>query len=106
MPMQVILLEKVDSLGNLGDIVTVKPGYARNYLLPQSKALRASKNNIAYFESQKAQIEKQNEANKKEAAKHAKKVEGLTVNATPPAAKVCTQRVAPNKFLVVATLPE
>ena len=57
MPMQVILLEHVDSLGNLGDVVKVKPGYARNYLIPQKKALRATAGNVAYFESQKKEIE-------------------------------------------------
>ena len=51
--MQVILLEKVEKLGNLGDTVTVKPGYGRNYLLPTGKALRATKDNIAYFEAEK-----------------------------------------------------
>lgn len=79
MPMQVILLEHVDNLGNLGDIVKVKPGYARNFLIPQSKALRATDDNIAYFEAQKKEIEKKNEERKKEAAKDAKKLEGLKV---------------------------
>lgn len=76
---QIILLERVDNLGDLGEVVTVKPGYARNYLIPQNKALRATKANIAYFEAQKAEIEKQNEANKKTAQAEAKKIEGLTV---------------------------
>lgn len=79
MAMQVILLERVDNLGDLGDVVKVKPGYARNYLIPQSKALRATDDNVAYFESQKKEIEKQNEAKRKEAEKDAKKLEGLTV---------------------------
>jgi large subunit ribosomal protein L9 len=77
--MQVILLERVDNLGNLGDVVNVKPGYARNYLLPQQKALRATKDNLAYFETRKKEIEKQNETRKGEAAKLAKPLEGLTV---------------------------
>lgn len=76
---QVILLERVDNLGDLGEVVSVKPGYARNYLIPQNKALRATKDNIAYFEAKKADIEKQNEANKKTAQTEAKKIEGLTV---------------------------
>ncbi|MFP4312932.1 MAG: 50S ribosomal protein L9 [Alphaproteobacteria bacterium] len=73
---QIILLEKVNNLGNMGDIVTVKPGYARNYLLPQKKALRANKENIAYFEAQRKALEAENEKSRKEAEKTAKKVEG------------------------------
>lgn len=80
MAMQLILLERVDNLGNLGDVVTVKPGYARNYLLPQNKALRMTKDNIAYFEAQKGEIEKQNEQRRKEAQTQAEKLEGLNIN--------------------------
>jgi len=76
---QVILLERVENLGKLGEIVSVKPGYARNYLLPQKKALRASKQNIAYFEAQKKAIEAQNEDKRKEAEKLAKKIDGVKV---------------------------
>ncbi|MFP7672815.1 50S ribosomal protein L9 [Marivita sp. S0852] len=65
--MQVILLERVAKLGQMGDVVDVKPGYARNYLLLQGKALTASKENIASFEGQKAQLEAQNLETKKEA---------------------------------------
>ncbi len=65
--MQVILLERVAKLGQMGDVVDVKPGYARNYLLPQGKALTASKANIAQFENQKAQLEARNLETKKEA---------------------------------------
>jgi len=54
---EVILLERVEKLGQMGQIVNVKPGYARNYLLPQKKALRATKENLAYFESRRAQLE-------------------------------------------------
>lgn len=79
MPMQVILLEHVDSLGNLGDVVKVKPGYARNYLIPQKKALRATPGNVAYFESQKKEIEKQNEVRRKEAEKDSKKLEKFSI---------------------------
>ena len=75
----VILLERMDKLGNLGDVVTVRPGYARNYLLPQKKAMRASKENIAYFEAQKAGIEKANNEKKAAAEKQSKKVEGAVV---------------------------
>ena len=74
MAMQVILLERVENLGNLGEVVNVKPGYARNFLIPQQKALRATKDNIAYFDAQKKEIEKQNEAKRKEAEKDSKKV--------------------------------
>lgn len=80
MSTQVILLERVDNLGNLGDVVSVKPGYARNFLLPQKKALRASKENVAYFESQKKQLEAENEKLKKEAEKQGKKINGKTVS--------------------------
>ena len=65
--MQVILLERVAKLGQMGDVVDVKPGYARNYLLAQKKALTASKANIAAFEEQKAQIEARNLETRKEA---------------------------------------
>jgi large subunit ribosomal protein L9 len=85
--MEVILLERVSSLGNLGDTVRVKPGYARNYLLPQNKALRATEENIAYFNSQKKEIEKRNETNKKEADKRAKALKGLSVTLVRHAAE-------------------
>lgn len=79
MSTQVILLERVEKLGNLGDLVKVKPGYARNYLLPQKKALRASKENIAYFEAQKKALVAENDKKKAEAEKQAKKIEGVKV---------------------------
>ena len=65
--MQVILLERVAKLGQMGDVVDVKPGYARNFLLPQGKALTASDANVASFEAQKAQLEARNLETKKEA---------------------------------------
>ncbi|TVS05409.1 MAG: 50S ribosomal protein L9 [Rhodobacteraceae bacterium] len=65
--MQVILLERVAKLGQMGDVVNVKPGYARNYLLPQGKALRASDDNIKSFENRKAELEAQNLETRKEA---------------------------------------
>lgn len=80
MAMQVILLERVDNLGTIGDVVKVRPGFARNFLLPQKKALRATKDNIAYFETQKAGIEKANADKRKEAEKRAEKLKSLTVN--------------------------
>lgn len=79
MATQVILLEKVDHLGAMGEVVNVKPGYARNFLLPQNKALRATKQNIAYFEAQKSAIAKVNDEKKAVAATSAKKVEGAKV---------------------------
>lgn len=78
--MQVILLERVERLGNLGDEVTVKPGFARNYLLPQGKALRATADNVAYFEKERKSIEAANDKRREEASKDAKKLEGLTVD--------------------------
>lgn len=65
--MQVILLERVAKLGQMGDVVDVKPGYARNFLLPQGKALTASEGNISHFEAQKAQLEARNLETRKEA---------------------------------------
>lgn len=79
MATQVILLERIEKLGAMGEIVNVKPGYARNYLLPQNKALRATDANVAYFETQKSALEKANEEKKKDAQKHAKSISGLTV---------------------------
>jgi large subunit ribosomal protein L9 len=77
--MDVILLERVEKLGQLGQVVKVKPGYARNYLLPKKKALRATKENLAVFEAQKAQLEARNLELKKEAEVVATKVDGLSV---------------------------
>ena len=74
--MQVILLERVAKLGQMGEVVDVKPGYARNYLLPQGKALSASKANIEAFEGQKAQLEAQNLETKKEAESMADRLNG------------------------------
>jgi large subunit ribosomal protein L9 len=77
--MEVILLEHVDNLGDLGDLVQVKNGYARNYLLPQKKCLRATNENKAFFEAKRAQMEKELEAYKKSATKTAKAIEGIFV---------------------------
>ena len=77
--MQVILLERVEKLGNLGDEVTVKPGFARNFLLPQGKALRATKENQAHFEAERAGIEKVNEERKKSAQAIADKINDKTI---------------------------
>lgn len=74
--MQVILLERVAKLGQMGDVVDVKPGFARNYLLLQGKALTASKENIASFEAQKAQLEARNLETKQEAEDMASRLDG------------------------------
>ncbi|MFD0858952.1 50S ribosomal protein L9 [Roseovarius aquimarinus] len=74
--MQVILLERVAKLGQMGDVVDVKPGFARNYLLPQRKALSASERNIADFEARKAHLEAQNLETRKEAEALAAKLDG------------------------------
>ncbi len=74
--MQVILLERVAKLGQMGEVVSVKDGYARNYLLPQGKALWASESNVAKFEDQKAQLEARNLDGKKEAEKLATRLDG------------------------------
>ncbi len=74
--MQVILLERVAKLGQMGEVVDVKSGYARNYLLPQGKALSASQKNIAQFETRKSQLEAQNLETRKEAEAMAEKLNG------------------------------
>lgn len=79
MPTEIILLERVEKLGKMGDVVKVKPGYARNFLLPQRKALRATKENLAYFDGQRAALEKLNDERKADAQKTASKLEGLKV---------------------------
>ncbi|MDB3891717.1 50S ribosomal protein L9 [Alphaproteobacteria bacterium] len=78
--MQIILLERVEKLGQMGDLVTVKPGFARNFLLPQGKALRANKANMERFESEKSQREADNLKLKSEAEAEAKKMDGLAVS--------------------------
>ncbi|MEJ1970227.1 MAG: 50S ribosomal protein L9 [Rhizomicrobium sp.] len=76
--MQVILLERVEKLGQMGDEVKVKDGFARNFLLPKKKALRANKTNREYFLGQKAQLEARNLEQKKEAEVVGKKLDGKT----------------------------
>src|SRR5208282_5061248 len=76
--MHVILLERVEKLGQMGDEVKVKDGFARNYLLPKKKALRATEKNRAFFETQRAQLETRNLEKKSEAEKIAKKLDGKT----------------------------
>lgn len=74
--MEIILLERVEKLGQMGDVVTVKPGFARNFLLPQRKALRATKKNKEDFEARRVQLEADNLKAKEEAQAVAKKLDG------------------------------
>ena len=76
---EVILLQRVEKLGQMGDMVKVKPGFARNYLLPEKKAIRANKDNLARFEAQRAQLEAQNIKRREEAERIAERVGGLSV---------------------------
>ena len=75
----VILLERVENLGQMGQVVKVRPGYARNFLLPQKKALRATKDNLTYFESQRVQLEANNLQLRSQAEQVAAKMAGLSV---------------------------
>jgi large subunit ribosomal protein L9 len=76
--MKVILLERVERLGHLGDVVSVKDGFARNYLLPRSKALRANEANLKVFEAQRKDIEARNAKNREGAERASKKIDGAT----------------------------
>ena len=77
--MDVILMERIEKLGQMGDVVKVKPGFARNYLLPQKKALRATKENMAFFETQRSQLEAENLERRSEAESVAEKIDGMSV---------------------------
>lgn len=77
--MNVILLERIEKLGQIGDVVSVKPGFARNYLLPQKKAMRATNENLAQFENQRAQIEADNLSRRREAEAVAEKLEDFSI---------------------------
>jgi large subunit ribosomal protein L9 len=77
--MDIILLERIEKLGQMGDVVKVKAGFARNYLLPQRKALRATKENLAHFETQRQQLEAENLKHRDEAQKVADRLNGLKV---------------------------
>ena len=77
--MEVILLERVEKLGQMGQVVKVRPGFARNYLLPQKKALRATKENLAIFEKQRTQLEAANLARRGDAEQVAQKLNGISV---------------------------
>ena len=76
---ELILLQRVDKLGQMGEVVRVKPGYARNFLLPQKKAIRANKDNLAKFEAQRVQLEALNIKRRGEAERLAERVGGLSV---------------------------
>ena len=76
---ELILLQRIEKLGQMGDVVKVKPGYARNFLLPQKKALRANKANLATFEGQRAQLEAQNLKRREEAERLSERMAGLSV---------------------------
>lgn len=77
--MQVVLLERVEKLGQMGEVVSVKDGFARNFLLPRKKALRATKENLVQFEAQRAHLEARNLEARSEAEKVQVKLEGLTI---------------------------
>ena len=77
--MEIILLERVENLGQMGQVVKVRPGYARNYLLPKKKALRATKANLAYFEKQRAHLEALNLERRKDAEFVAGKMDGVSI---------------------------
>ena len=80
--MQVILMEKVVNLGNLGDVVKVRDGYARNFLIPQGKAKRVTPENLAEFETRRAELERQQAEKLSAAQEKAVKLEGLMVQIT------------------------
>jgi len=86
--MEVILLERVEKLGGIGDVVKVKNGFARNYLLPNKKALRANESNRKVFEANRAKIEEDNASKRSDAEKAAKGVEGKTVKLIRQASNV------------------
>ncbi|EHM03300.1 ribosomal protein L9 [Acetobacteraceae bacterium AT-5844] len=75
----VILMQRVEKLGQMGELVSVRPGYARNYLLPQGKAIRASKANLERFEKERVQLEAQNLKRREEAERVAERMDGLSV---------------------------
>ncbi|MCX7382946.1 MAG: 50S ribosomal protein L9 [Alphaproteobacteria bacterium] len=76
---ELILLQRVEKLGQMGELVKVKPGYARNFLLPQKKAIRANKDNLAKFEAQRVQLEALNIKRRDEAERVAERVGGLSI---------------------------
>lgn len=95
--MQVILLERVEKLGFIGDIVDVKLGYARNFLLPKKKALRATESNLEYFKNKKAEIEANNLKLKTDAEKVASKMSDVSI--------VLTRQASDSGFLFGSVRP-
>ncbi|MBE6449933.1 MAG: 50S ribosomal protein L9 [Alphaproteobacteria bacterium] len=85
--MEVILLERIDRLGQMGDVVNVKNGYARNYLLPQKKALRSTKENMAYFESKRAELEAHNLKLREDAVRAAESIKTVSLSLVRQAAE-------------------
>ena len=85
--MDVILLERIESLGQMGEVVKVKPGFARNFLLPKKKALRATKENLAVFEKRRTHLEADNLKRREEAEKVATKLNGLKISVVRQAAE-------------------
>ena len=83
--MQIILLEKVNNLGQLGEVVKVKEGFARNFLIPQGKAKRATESNIAEFEKRRAELEKVQAETLAQAQERAAKLDGMMVQITQKA---------------------
>ena len=83
--MQIILLEKVTNLGGLGDVVKVREGYARNFLIPQGKAKRATRDSLAEFEQRRSELEKAQSEQLTAAQERASKLDGLTVQITQKA---------------------
>lgn len=80
--MQVILLEKISNLGALGEVVKVKAGFARNYLIPKGKAQRATPENLAHFETRRAELEKAQSEALRASQEHATKLEGVAIQLT------------------------
>ena len=83
--MQIILMEKVANLGQLGDVVKVKDGFARNFLIPQGKAKRATQSNLKVFEERRAELEKQQAEHLTQALARAEKIEGFLLQITQKA---------------------
>jgi large subunit ribosomal protein L9 len=85
--MNVILLERVENLGQMGEVVKVKPGFARNFLLPKKKALRATKENLSVFENRRVHLEADNLKRREEAEKVSAKLNGLKITIVRQAAE-------------------
>ena len=102
--MEIVLLERIQRLGQMGDIVRVKNGYARNYLIPQGKALLATPVNIAKFENQRAEIETRSLAFRQEAESAAERINGMRVVicGRRPRVAISTGRYRPRTLLVPA----